>query len=465
MNRPDIVDNQNDTTGDDTLREIASVAAERLALPGEMRDAIIARAVADLPNESCGLIAFAGDRPVKLFPGTNVLDSPTRYRMADSEVVRAIEEMDRRSWRLGAIYHSHPSSPALPSDTDLDEANWPDAMMLIVSLAGDEPDLRAFRIDAERAQVVEVEIEVVDPEVELEPAVSGSAFDGIKSFLSRLLPARDRLTLSPVASGAQALEIDEGISQERAIVGILGGMGPAATADLYMKIIAETPATVDQEHIPVVVYADPRVPDRTEALLHDGEDPVPWLVKGARNLDQLGASFIVIPCNTAHAFLSDIEAQVDTPILSMLETAAEAISGGYPGVRRVGLLATTGTIRSGIYQEAMKRRGIEVIAPDDELMENCVMPAIRAVKANNLHSSVRAHLVEAADNLERRGAHAVLAACTEIPVVLTDDDISLPLIDATQELAKAAVREALDRDARSAVQPAAVSGGRKRLSV
>lgn len=460
MNRPDIIDNHTDLAGDEAARDSVTTAGEKLSLPAEMRDAIISSAVAGLPNEACGLVAFSGDRPVKLFHGTNVLASPTRYRMADAEVVQAIEEMDRRDWQLGAIYHSHPSSPAMPSDTDLDEANWPNALMLIVSLAGDEPDLRAYRIDTERRSVIEVEVDFIEPLVEPEP--EASAFSTLRRFLTRLLPAQQELGMSPVASGAQA--IDERVPEERAVVGILGGMGPAATGDLYLKIIAETPADIDQDHIPVMIYADPRVPDRTDALLHDGEDPVPWLVRGARKLEKLDASFIVIPCNTAHAFLDQVESEIDVPILSMLETAAEAISGGYPGVRRVGLLATTGTIRSGIYQETLKRRGIEVVVPDDELLEHCVMPAIRAVKANNYHESVRSRLVEAAEFLERRGAHAVLAACTEIPVVLSADDINLPLIDATQELAKATVREALDRDARRAVQPPAVSGGRRRYA-
>lgn len=458
MNRPGIVDNHTEAGANGAGPSVEAAAAERLALPAEIRAAIIANARDDLPNESCGLIAFSGDRPVKLFRGTNVLESPTRYRMADAEVVNAIEEIDRRKWRLGAIYHSHPSSPAVPSETDLDEANWPNALMLIVSLAGGEPVLRAFRIDSTNREYAEVEIDVIEPGAAMEDTSKSPGM--LRRLVSRFLPSTSEQGLKPVASGAES--VDAFVPDERTVVGILGGMGPAATGDLYLKIISETPADIDQDHIPVVIYADPRVPDRTEALLHDGPDPVPWLVRGARRLEVLGASFIVIPCNTAHAFLDQIEQEIDTPILSMLETAAEAIASGYPGVRRVGLLATTGTIRSGIYQEALNRHGIEVVVPDDELLEHCVMPAIRAVKANNLHKSVRSRLVEAADYLEQRGAHAVLAACTEIPVVLSAEDVCLPLIDATAELAKATVREALDRDARSAVAPLVVTGGRNR---
>src|SRR5436305_14021021 len=100
----------------------------------------------------------------------------------------------------------------------------------------------------------------------------------------------------------------------RPIAGILGGMGPAATADLYQKIIAATPATRDQEHIPVVIWADPTVPDRTPAVLDGGEDPTPWLLRGAERLVAMGAAFIAVPCNTAHAFFPRIAPQISLPL-------------------------------------------------------------------------------------------------------------------------------------------------------
>lgn len=437
--------------------ESLGAVSESLLLPSDIRDDLIAHALQEFPNEACGLIAFEGDLPVRLTRGTNVLASPTRYRMDDAEVVAAIEEMDRRGWWLGAIYHSHPSSAAVPSDTDLAEANWPGALMMIVSLAGDEPELRAYRVSEDRSSYVEVAIEVKEVEVEARPPVARRLADFARVVVRRLLPEPERFGPSPVASGAEAL--DSGVPTARAVIGVLGGMGPAATGDLFLKIIAETPAETDQDHIPVVIYSDPRVPDRTEALLHGGEDPVPWLIHGAQQLERMGVSFIVIPCNTAHAFLDRVQPHIKTPIISILETAGAAIQANHPSARRVGLLATDGTIASGIYQEALRKRGLDVIVPDEELQEHCVMPAIRAVKANSRHDSVRARLVEAAEFLEKRGAHVILAACTEIPVILSQQDISLPLVDATAELARGAVREALDRDARNAETPSLVSGG------
>jgi aspartate racemase len=430
---------------------------DRLLLPAEIREQIIGHILDELPEEACGLLAFDGDRPVRLFQGTNVLSSATRYRMSDVEVVRAIEEMDSCGWWLGAIYHSHPSSPAVPSDTDLDEANWPRAVMIIVSLAGPAPDLRAYRINADRRGFSEIEVDVAEARAP-EPAGGLGAF--VRGFFRRLMPVPDAPMLRPVASGAAAS--DETFPPARSVIGVLGGMGPAATGDLFLKIVAETPAEADQDHIPVIVYSDPRVPDRTEALLYKGEDPVPWLVRGARQLERMGVSFIVIPCNTAHAFLERVEPEIGIPVLSMIDATAESISAQFPRARRVGLLATTGTIEAGIYQAALRRRGLEAIVPDDERQEHCVMPAIRAVKANNRHESVTSRLVEAAESLEQRGAHLILAACTEIPLALAADDLHVPLVDATAELAKAAVREALDRDVRNAAvlagQPADDAG-------
>lgn len=455
--RPDNSIPHTPSRGSHDASEQSGAEFERLVLPSDIRDDLIAHALGEFPNEACGLIAFEGDAPVRLTRGTNVLASPTRYRMDDAEVVAAIEEMDRRGWWLGAIYHSHPSSAAVPSDTDLAEANWPGALMMIVSLASDEPELRAYRVNEARTSYVEVAIEVQDVAAETPRPVGRRVAELARGLVRRLLPEPARFGPSPVASGAEA--IDSGVPADRAIIGVLGGMGPAATGDLFLKIIAETPAETDQDHIPVIIYSDPRVPDRTEALLHGGADPVPWLIHGAKQLERMGVSFIVIPCNTAHAFLDRVVPEIDTPIVSILDTAAEAIRANHPTASRVGLLATDGTIATGIYQEALRRHGLDVIVPDEELQEHCVMPAIRAVKANSRHESVRARLVEAAEYLEKRGAHVVLAACTEIPVMLSDDDIAIPLVDATAELARGAVREALDRDARHATTPSLVSGG------
>lgn len=226
------------------------------------------------------------------------------------------------------------------------------------------------------------------------------------------------------------------------IVGILGGMGPAATADLYTKIIAATPAARDQEHLHIVIWADPTVPDRSTALLHGGEDPTPWLLRGARRLAEMGASFIAVPCNTAHAFLPRIADEIPVPYLHMMEETAMAIGVAHPAIERVGLLATSGTVAAGLYQEWFARHHIEVVTPNDDLQERCVMAAIHRVKAGDTGSGSTALIAEAGNYLVEHGAEALITGCTELPLIFRDGDSPVPVIDPTTVLAEAVVRRA-----------------------
>lgn len=229
---------------------------------------------------------------------------------------------------------------------------------------------------------------------------------------------------------------------QRPIVGILGGMGPAATADLYMKIIAATPATRDQDHLHVVIWADPTVPDRSDALLHGGADPTPWLLRGATQLVAMGAAFIAVPCNTAHAFFPAIERTITVPLIHMMDETASAVEIAHPAIARVGLLATTGTIASGLYQEWFAKHHIEVVVPEDDLQERSVMTAIHRVKAGETGRDTTDLLSRAAISLVEHGAEALIAGCTELPLVFRDGDAAVSVIDPTRVLAEAIVRRA-----------------------
>jgi len=229
---------------------------------------------------------------------------------------------------------------------------------------------------------------------------------------------------------------------QRPIVGILGGMGPAATADLYMKIIAATPAARDQDHLHVVIWADPTVPDRSSALLHGDADPTPWLLRGATQLVAMGAAFIAVPCNTAHAFFPSIEREITVPLMHMMDETASAVELTHPSIERVGLLATTGTIASGLYQEWFAKHHIEVIVPNDDLQERAVMGAIHRVKAGKIGRDTTDMLSEAAVSLVEHGAEVLIAGCTELPLIFRDGNASVSVIDPTRVLAEAIVRRA-----------------------
>jgi aspartate racemase len=225
-------------------------------------------------------------------------------------------------------------------------------------------------------------------------------------------------------------------------IGILGGMGPLATADLYRKIILATPATCDQEHLPVVIDADPRVPDRTAALHGDGPDPLPGLVAGARRLRASGAGVVAIVCNTAHAFLPALREQVPLDYLDMIAGAADYLASAQPQIRRAGLLATQGTIEAGLYHRALAKHGITALTLDRQEQERLIDRAIELVKAGDLGPEPHGLIAAAARRLAASGAEVVLAACTEIPLILDPANVPIPVIDPTQILAEAAVRAA-----------------------
>jgi aspartate racemase len=218
-------------------------------------------------------------------------------------------------------------------------------------------------------------------------------------------------------------------------IGIIGGMGPLATADLYRKLILATPAARDQEHLPVVIDADPRVPDRTAALHDEGDDPLHALVAGATRLRDAGAEVGLIVCNTAHAFLPALRERVPLAFLDMIAETAARVAAEYPTVHRAGLLATRGTIEAQLYHRALAAHGIDALVLDPAAQEELVDGAIALVKAGTVESEPGARLAAA-------GAEVVLAACTEIPLVLDAAAVPVPLVDPTQTLAEAAIRVA-----------------------
>lgn len=235
----------------------------------------------------------------------------------------------------------------------------------------------------------------------------------------------------------------EAPSDPRSVVGILGGMGPEATADFYLKLVRSTPATRDQEHLRVLIWSDPTIPDRTEALLTHGADPTPALIAGARLLKEAGAGMLAVPCNTAHAFLKEVATEVNIPIIHMIEATAQYVQQLSPTVRKVGLLSTTGTQKAGLYQSWLDRMGVSVITPTDECQENFVMNPIRAIKAGKSGAAVRPMFTRAALALIKEGAQAIIGGCTEVPVGLSGKDIPVPFIDPAEVLARALVRQAI----------------------
>lgn len=222
------------------------------------------------------------------------------------------------------------------------------------------------------------------------------------------------------------------------VVGVLGGMGPLATLDFMRKMLEATPASSDQEHVPVVASSIPQVPDRTRAFRGEGVSPLAAMLASGRRLADAGAGLVVIPCNTAHLWFDELQAGLGLPMLHLVDAALEdavALSGAGA---RIGLLATDATIASGLYLNRPASQRVQWLLPTAAEMLDWVMPGIAAVKAGRL-TEAESLLGQAAQALAQRGAAALVLGCTEIPLVLHENNAPRPVVDATAALARRAV--------------------------
>lgn len=237
-------------------------------------------------------------------------------------------------------------------------------------------------------------------------------------------------------------------------VGLIGGLGPAATVDLYNKITLATPAKIDQEHIKLVVEQNPQIPDRTEALLHDGDDPVLALYNCAYRLQQDGCDAIIVPCNTAHAFLPYLARHLSVPFINMQQAALDEIAATLGDQARIGLLATSGTIASGIYSQKAQSMGLPLFTPDATHQKR-VMQAIygdHGVKAGYTNGTCRDDLISAAEFLVKTyNCNCLILGCTELPLILSESkhfpllDREVMIVDPTAALARKVVAIATNK--------------------
>lgn len=217
-------------------------------------------------------------------------------------------------------------------------------------------------------------------------------------------------------------------------LGILGGMGPLATADFFYKLTKMSPAAKDQDHIEIVIYSACQIPDRSSAIVNNGASPLPAMLRGVSLLQDAGASVIAIPCNTAHFWHADLVVRASVPILHIAECVCDALQekGRHPP--KVGLLATTGTVQAGVYQGPMESRGFTHIVPSTKEQLEWVQPAIALVKAGQIDSA-GSMLERAVDALLNAGAERIIMGCTEIPLALENSARATILLDATAALA------------------------------
>ncbi len=280
-------------------------------------------------------------------------------------------------------------------------------------------------------------------------------------------------------------------------IGIIGGIGPEATVDTFRWIVNLTPAKSDHDHIPVLIFNNPQVPSRADAILNNGISPVPILIDMAQSLEKMGADFLIMPCNTAHYYIEKIQEKIKIPIINMIDETTQYVLSCEHLKEGIGLLATEMTLRTGIYQESLigkkvesithevpeklireigkltKRRytaemGINpfendpelvtsiaaekedftILAPSKELQDKTVSKAIfgkHGIKAGE-YDEPNKLLKEAIEVLKRKGAKHAIMGCTEIPLAVRQEDVKdIELINPTKILAQTAVDIALGK--------------------
>lgn len=226
---------------------------------------------------------------------------------------------------------------------------------------------------------------------------------------------------------------------EDKILGILGGMGPEATIDLFSKIVAKTNAKCDKDHIRIIIDNNPKMPSRQDAILKGTENPGPYMADTAKNLEKAGADFLIIGANTAHYFYDDVKNAVNIPVLHIIEEAVKETMTLIPNINKVGILATTAAMQTNLYKNAFNKFGIEAIEVDEKIQKK-IHDSIFSFKYNGLTEANLNLMLEGVQYLIDNGAEALILGCTEIPIILKGKYFSVPLIDPNEVIAGVAVK-------------------------
>lgn len=219
-------------------------------------------------------------------------------------------------------------------------------------------------------------------------------------------------------------------------IGVIGGMGPAATVDFLARLVAAVGAADDRGQPRILVDSNPHVPDRNAARRGEGPSPGPALAAMARGLEAQGAELLAMPCNAAHGWATDICAATLLPFINMVDAAAREAAA--TGATAIGLLAVEATLDARLYHDLLEGSGRQVVEPDRAAVRDLVARA----KAGDTTAGARDEARRLADDLARRGAGAVIAACTEIPLLLGPQACPVPFIDSTAALIRATLAAA-----------------------
>ncbi len=235
------------------------------------------------------------------------------------------------------------------------------------------------------------------------------------------------------------------MSENDKVVGVIGGMGPDATVDFMARVLAATPADKDQDHVRMVVEHNPHIPSRQLAMRGEGQDPGPVIAAMAARLESAGADFIVMPCNLAHAWQGDIVSAISIPFVSIIDVTVSSAMSRSGKDSAIGLMTTPGCFSAGLYQQALADVGRPVITQTPDELQ-VTMSFVEKIKAGERSQAVADGLRGVADTLIGRGAKVLIAACTELPLVLNESMFDVAFISSTDVLARKTVALALGRE-------------------
>jgi aspartate racemase len=228
------------------------------------------------------------------------------------------------------------------------------------------------------------------------------------------------------------------------ILGVIGGMGPEAGAQFFYSLVKAKHAKTDQDNIEIFLHNNTKIPDRTNAILGIGPSPVPELLRSAKILQKSGAHFIIVPCITSHYFLDEVQKIISIPIINVVKECVKHVVECYSTIDNIGILATTGTINSQLFNKEFHKFGKIIIYPTEREQEKNVMRAIygpNGIKAGNTGSKPKKLIVDIVNKLIKRGAQCIVAGCTEIPLVISQRDFDIPIINPMEQAINIALKK------------------------
>ena len=217
------------------------------------------------------------------------------------------------------------------------------------------------------------------------------------------------------------------------VLGVIGGMGPIATSFFMELVIKMTDASTDQDHLDMIIYNIPSIPDRTSYILdHSKKSPLPVILDIAEKLEEQGVEFLAMPCCTAHYFQEELEKSLNKPFVNIIRATVHYLKER--GITKVGVIATDGTMNTGLFRKELEENDMQIVCPSPERQKDVMHVIYQNVKANRPVEMDRFRSV--GNELKENGAEAIILGCTELSLVKRDYDIGPGYIDAMEVLAQ-----------------------------